>query len=327
MADKIYSWAFVGAGGMAHAMARDLAAEPRARIHSVYSRTARSAKAFAAANGECKTCASLEELIADPGVDVVYINSPNNWHYSQTKLALEAGKAVLCEKPFTLNADELSELIEIARQRKTFLMEAMWVRYLPMVVKLRELLSAKSLGEIRLVRAWFHLQLPVVPEGRIYNLAMGGGSLLDVGIYPISFASMVMGGPPAAIGSQAKIGSTGVDENFGAVFHYEDGRMATVSAGVDGSYAEDVVIHGSQGSLRTPPWKFSRFTLEKKTGEVETVELPAAGGGYVYQAQEVIRCLDAGLLESPVMPLDESLAIMQTLDSLRAQWGLSFPGE
>ena len=327
MPKQIYNWAFVAAGRMAGSMANDLTLLPNARIYSVFSRTRESMLDFSRSFGGCKMFLSLEEILADPEVDIVYISSPNHLHFPQTKLALEAGKPVLCEKPFTLNALQLAELIEIARAKRVFLMEAMWIRWLPIVVRLRELIAEDIIGVPRLLKASFHAQLSPNPDGRIYNLAMGGGSLLDLGIYPISFASLVFHNQPKEIVSAAHIGPTGIDENFGAVFQYDNG-IALVSAGVDGAFRDDISIHGFAGSIRIGhPWKLSRIIIGPREGESETITLPMEGKGYSYQAEEVMRCLDAGLLESQVMPLDESLQIMQTLDRLRNQWRLVFPGE
>lgn len=267
-------------------------------------------------------------MVADPEIDIIYISSPNHLHHPQAKLALQAGKPVLCEKPFTLDADQLADLIAVARANSVFLMEAMWIRWLPIIVKLREVMAQQVIGEPRLLKASFHAQLSMDPEGRIYNLAMGGGSLLDLGIYLISFASLIFGQQPAEIASIAHIGKTSIDEHFAAVFRYNSAAMALMSAGVDGLYRDDISVHGSAGSIRLEnPWKFGRLHFEPREGDRQTTALPIERRGYSYQAAEVMRCLDAGLHESPVMPLDESLAIMQTLDRLRAQWKLVFPNE
>lgn len=328
MNSRIYNWGFVAAGGMARHQARDLVSS-RATIHGVFSRTQESAAAFVAEFGG-QNYGTLEQMLADPAIDVVYISSPNQLHYPQAKLALEAGKAVLCEKPFTLNARQLSDLIRIARSRKVFLMEAMWIRCLPIILKLREVLQANTIGEIRLARAAFHLELPFDPTGRIYNLEMGGGSLLDLGIYPISFISMLFGAQPDQIVSHAQMTETRVDAHFGSVFHYPNGAMAAVSAGVDGLFVEDIVIQGTLGKIVVSGhrgWKLSSFSLQVRDRDAELIELPHLGTGYLYQAEEVMRCLDEGKPESPVMPLDESLGIMQTMDKLRGQWNLVYPGE
>jgi dihydrodiol dehydrogenase / D-xylose 1-dehydrogenase (NADP) len=326
---KTYNWGFVAAGAMARNQARDLAESPRAKIYGVFSRTQQSADAFSNEFGS-RTFSTLEEMLADLTIDIVYISSPNQLHYPQAKQALEAGKAVLCEKPFTLNGRQLADLIEIARRRKVFLMEAMWIRYLPVIVKLRQILDQGAFGEIKLARAAFHLDLPVNPTGRIYNPDLGGGSLLDLGIYPISFVSMLLGAAPDQIVSHAQMTATGVDAHFGAVFHYVNGSMASVSAGIDGQYVEDIVIQGTRGKiviLGHRWWKLSTLSLQLPDRDPETIELPHIGSGYLYQAEEVMRCLDNGEFESPVMPLAESLAIMQTMDRLRLQWKFAFPAE
>ncbi len=325
---KTYNWGFVAAGAMARNLARDLTESPRAKIYGVYSRTRQSADVLVR-QFSGKVYSSLEEMVADPAIDIVYISSPNQLHYPQAKLSLEAGKAVLCEKPFTLSARQLGELIDIARRRKIFLMEAMWIRWLPIIVKLREILKKGTMGEIKLVRAAFHLDLPFNPTGRIYNLELGGGSLLDLGIYPVSFISMLLGAPKE-IASNVQMTDTGVDAHFGAVFHYPNGAMASVSAGIDGQYIEDIVIQGTRGKIIVLGhrwWKLSSLSFQLVDQDPETIELPHIGAGYLYQAEEVMRCLENGEFESTTMPLDESLDIMQTMDRLRSQWKLSFPGE
>jgi predicted dehydrogenase len=328
MAGNQVRWGFVGAGWMARAMAEDMAHVDGAVVHSVAARTDASAQAFGR-DFSAKVFDSVEALAADEAVDVVYVNTPNHLHYPQVKAALEAGKPVLCEKPFTLNASELEELIRLARERKLFLMEAMWVRFLPTVVKLREHLAAGAIGEPFWLRANFHTQAPVDAGNRFYNLAMGGGALLDLGIYPISFASLVMGGQPGLIHTASQLANTGVDQHFGAVFQYDNGAMASLSAGFDGFFDDDLLIAGRKGRIRverTGGWALDGYSIERGD-QLEQVAAPRLGRGYGYQAEEVLRCLDAGLLESESMPLDESLAIMGTLDAMRAQWGMVFPGE
>jgi predicted dehydrogenase len=328
MTAKTYRWGFVAAGRMAAAMAADLRHAPRCAVAGVSSRTVESAAGFARRFGG-RVYASYDEMLADPGVDVIYVSSPNQLHYSQVKAALEAGKPVLCEKPFTLNAAQLEALIQLARSRQLFLMEAMWVRYLPIQFKLRELLQSGAIGEPLALHASFHSLAPKAESNRFYSPALGGGALLDLGIYPISFASSVLGAP-ASISSHAHIGPTGIDEHFGAVFGYASGANALVAAGIDGRLPQEAAIIGSKGSIRIPldrgGWRQNRLVLEAG-GRPRQIKANYLGSGYGYQAREVVRCLDAGELESPILPLEESLAVMRTLDALRAQWGMRFPGE
>jgi predicted dehydrogenase len=197
------------------------------------------------------------------------------------------------------------------------------------VARLCAFLAAGKIGALEWLQASFHSKPTREVDNRFFSLAMGGGALLDLGIYPISFASMVFGGPPQNITSSATLGETGVDERFGALFEYPAGGRAAISAGFGGYFEDEIVLLGTAGQIRIPRyagWKMGRLIVET-SADVEDLQIPQRGRGYGYQAAEAMRCLEAGELESPVMPLDESLAIMKTLDDLRAQWGMVFPGE
>ena len=329
MTQKTYRVGIVGAGWMARAMADDYALVDRAVVHGVVSRTQASADSFASDYG-CQVFPSLEAMLADPEIDLINITTPNQLHHPQARAALEAGKPVLLEKPFTLNAAEAADLIRLARTQRLFLMEGMWVRFLPLRARLDELLARNAVGELRLLRGSFHFHPKFDPASRLFNPELGGGALLDLGIYPISFAASIFGVAPESIVSHAHLGASGVDEHFAAILGYPDRGMALVSAGLDGRIKEDVVLYGTLGQIRIPlvhSWRQERLELIPLEGEAQEIEIPVLGCGYVHQVLEVIRCLDEGLLESPGMPLDDSLAIMRILDELRAQWGLDFPGE
>lgn len=330
MAEKIYTWGFVGAGKMAQNMARDLQFSERSKITAVASKTSRSADAFAKQFSAGNVYGDVSELVRDPDIDIIYISTPNNLHHPHAKAAIQAGKAVLLEKPFTLNAAQTKELVQLANQNGVFLMEAMWIRYLPVIEKLKELLAQKVIGNIQFLKTGFHVHLDFPPEHRTYNLALGGGALLDLGIYPISFASLIYKTQPGELVSVAKIGETGVDEHFGAVFHYPGGEMAMVSAAADGDHYQDIMIYGDRGHIKIDAhrsWKYSRMTIHPLGQPEQVHEYPYLGTGYSYQAEEVIDCLEKGDLESPAMPLKETVEIMETLDQLRSQWGLKYPGE
>jgi dihydrodiol dehydrogenase / D-xylose 1-dehydrogenase (NADP) len=325
-----YRWGIIGAGWMARMMADDLALSPRGIIHAVASRSPSSAEDFGKEYHVEKIYPVDQELVHDPEVDVVYISSPHNAHFANAALALEAGKAVLLEKPFTVNAKEAEKLIDLARAGSIFLMEAMWIRFLPIIRELRKVLDEGTIGEIRLFKAAFHQLLDYGPEHRLYNPNLAGGSLLDLGIYPISLASFVFGEPPNEIVSIPFIGATGVDEHFGAVFHYPGRRMALVSAGADGFHPQDIQIFGSKGEIRISghkSWKLDHMTLTIYGESIKEFYQPFEGGGYLFQAEEVHNCLDSGQTESGGMPLEETIIIMQTLDRLRGQWGLKYPME
>lgn len=313
---------------MARAMAADLAGVPGGSAYGVVARSQPSAETFGH-EFAARVFPSLEEMLADGDIDLIYVNSPNHLHYPQVRQALDAGKPVLCEKPFTLNSMQLAELIALARAKQLFLMEAMWVRFLPAVARLRTLLADGSIGALEWMQASFHSKPPRDASNRFYDLSMGGDALLDLGIYPVSFASMVFGAAPRQIVSSATLAETGVDEKFGALFEYPHGGRAAISAGFGGNFADEIVLLGSAGQIRMPRfagWKLDQLIIEDG-GNVEDVRHPVTGKGYGYQAAEAMRCLETGVLESPIIPLDESLAIMKTLDTLRAQWGMVFPGE
>lgn len=329
MNESGYGWGFIASGLMARTMAEDLQLTGGSRIMAVTARTETSAKAFANTYGVPNVHPSVEELVNDPEVDIVYISTPHNLHYKNAMTSLSAGKPVLIEKPFTINADQATSLLKVARENNLFLMEAMWIRYLPIIRKLREILDEGVVGQIRLFKAAFHKLLDFGPEHRLYNPALAGGSLLDLGIYPISFASFVFGDQPTHIASLPYIGETGVDEQFGAVFQYENRGMALVSAGADGMHPQDVNIYGTNGEIRVhgPTWKYDRMTVNVYGEKEETIHAAFDGGGYSFQAKEVLHCLETGKLESDAISLQETVAIMETLDRLREQWGLHYPDE
>lgn len=321
-------WGIVGTGNIAQQFARGLALLPDAQLVAVGSRSQAAADAFAQSFGGPRAYPSYEALAQDPEVQAVYVATPHPLHHANTLMCLRAGKHVLCEKPFTLNAGQLAELIAEARARRLFLMEAMWTRFLPALVQVRLLLEAGAIGEARAVTADFGFRAPFDPSSRLFDPALGGGALLDVGIYPISFASMVLGAPQQ-ISALAHLGETGVDEQAAVTLGHSGGRLALLFAATRTESQREAFVLGTGGQIKVhSPWYVpSRVTLSRPDRGDEEFELPISGNGYQYEAAEVARCLREGRLESPVMPLDESLTIMQTLDAIRAQWGLRYPGE
>jgi predicted dehydrogenase len=325
MADTI-RWGILGTGNIARKFAEGLTTAPGAQLVAVGSRTQTSADRFADQFNAPRRHTNYEALANDPQVDVIYIATPHNLHKDNSLLCLNAGKAVLCEKPFTINAAETDAVIQAARARRLFLMEAMWTRCLPAFVKIRELIRAGALGEVRMVTADFGFRTSVNAEGRLFNKVYGGGSLLDVGVYPVSLASMLLG-TPTTIKTLAYLGQTGVDEQAAMIFGYRAGQLALLSSAIRTSTPHEALIAGTEGTIKIADWWRARqFTLIAG-GKTEIIELPFEGNGYNYEAVEVMRCLCAGQLESEVMPLDESRAIMATMDAVRAQWGLTYPSE
>ena len=326
MADKV-RWGILAPGSIARSFAEGLSALPDAELTAVGSRAQERADAFGDRFGVPHRHGSYADLAADPDVDVIYVATPHSAHKDATLLCLEAGKAVLCEKPFAINAAEAEAMIRAARDRKLFLMEAMWTRFFPAVAKVREWLAQGAVGRVQMVIADFGFCAGVDPEGRLFNLELGGGGLLDVGVYAVSFASMVLGGPPAEVSGLAHLGETGVDELGGMVLKMAAGSLAVLYTAVRATTPQEAHILGTEGRIHipTPFWRPPVAVLFRE--DEERVELPAEGNGYNYQAAEVMRCLRGGRLESDIMPLDESLSVMQTLDRIREQWGLKYPME
>ncbi len=322
-------WGILGCGSIANKFALGLQAAEGAELVAVGSRTQQNADAFADKWDAPRRHASYEGLAADPDVDAVYVATPHVFHKDNSMLCLRAGKAVLCEKPSTINAADTGEMIACARENGVFLMEAVWSRFLPAHVKLRELLAEGKIGDVQMVKADFCFRSGWNPEGRLLNPALGGGGLLDIGIYTVQFSYMVFGGAPQEIKSMAHLGETGVDELAAMLLGFGPARMAVLTCGVRAGMPHEAYVIGTEGWIRiNVPWWCTQSLTLGVGGEVgETLEFPHKGNGYEYEAEEVGRCLRAGKLESDVMPLDESLAIMRTLDALRAQWGLRYPGE
>ncbi|HUT60819.1 MAG TPA: Gfo/Idh/MocA family oxidoreductase [Phycisphaerae bacterium] len=321
-------WGILGTGAIASKMAQALHQVEGAEPAAVGSRSQASADAFGDKFGVPRRHASYEALAADPDVDVVYIATPHPMHMDNSMLCLGAGKAVLCEKPFTVNAGQAREVIELARSKGLFLMEAMWSRFVPSVVKLRQLLAGGAIGEVRMVQADFGFRARLDPTGRLFDPALAGGGLLDVGVYCISLASMILG-PPVRVTGLAHIGETGVDEQAGAVLLGQGGKIAVLSCGVRTNTPHEAVVMGTDGMIRLHSrwWSGAKLTLCPAGEPAEEIDPPIAENGFVYEVQEVHRCLTAGRTESDVMPLDETVGVLATMDALRAQWGLRYPME
>jgi predicted dehydrogenase len=320
-------WGILGTGNIAKQFARGLAAVPDAALAAVGSRSQAAADAFGTEFKVPRRHASYEALARDPEVDVVYVSTPHPLHRDNSVLCLQAGKAVLCEKPFTINAGEAEEVVAIARAKKRFLMEAMWTRFQPTIVRVKQWLADGAIGEPRIVQADFGFRAGIDPKSRLFDPALGGGALLDVGVYTVAMASLVFGPKPARIDAQAHLGATGIDEQTAMVLGYANGGLAVLSCAVRANTPQETRIIGTEGAIHIPSfWRATKATLTRGSA-TETVEMPFAGNGYNYQAAEVGRCLRAGLTESPAMTLDESLAIMRTMDAVRERIGLRYPQE
>ncbi len=326
MTDSI-RWGILGTGHIANEFATGLQAIPDAVIQAVGSRTQASADAFADKYTIANRHASYEALAKDPEVDAIYVATPHPMHKDNTILCLRAGKAVLCEKPFTVNVAEAKEVVAVARETGQFCMEAMWTRFLPVYDQVRQWIADDAIGEIRMLQADFGFRADAEEAGRLLDPAMAGGSLLDVGIYPISLASMLFAKQPDKMVSLAHLSDSGVDEQGAYLFQYDGGAMAMLSGAVLTDTPWEATIMGTKGWIRIerPFWNARTATLQVGEDAPVTVTPDTIENGYNYEAMAVMDCMRKGLTEHPRMPLDESVALMETMDALRAQWGMTYP--
>lgn len=319
-------WGIIAPGKIAMKFAAALEGTEGSELFAVASRSIDKARAFSEEFHSERIYGSYEELVSDDTVNAVYIANIHPGHFSAAKLALTAGKAVLCEKPMTVNAAETEALIALAREKKVFLMEAMWMRFNPALKKVKSLVDGGRIGLLREISADF--SYIAQPDSRQIVLELGGGALLDLGIYPISLATWLVGRFPDRVTSECTLTSTGVDGTDAITFGWESGEKASLTCGVlnDGSMRAEII--GTEGSIRLPGMFHSadRFTLHTTHG-VEEYSFPFRVNGYEYEIEDVARCLREGLIESPGMPLEETLRTMRLLDSLRTEWGVVYPGE
>ncbi len=320
-------WGILATGGIAHSFARDLRTAGLDLV-AVGSRRAESAEAFAAEFDVAHAHGSYEALVADPDVDIIYIATPHPQHKDAAILALEAGKHILVEKPFTLNADEAIAIRDVAASRGLLAMEAMWTRYLPHMIRIREILAAGTLGEIRAVTADHTQLISSDPAHRLNALELGGGALLDLGIYPVSFAWDVLGAP-VAITAQARLGETGADTEVATIMTHGSGALSTTLSTSRGSGPNAASIIGTDARIDIDRVWYTptSFRVVSHDGTVlEEYTTRIEGGGMQFQAVEAARLVAAGLIDGDILPIDETVAIMQTLDDIRAQIGVRYPG-
>jgi dihydrodiol dehydrogenase / D-xylose 1-dehydrogenase (NADP) len=327
---KIFKWGVIGTGTIANNFVKGLRVLPNAEFYAVASRTKEKAEEFASKYGAVKAYGTYEELVKDSEVDVVYIATPNTAHKENAMLCLNNGKAVLCEKPFTINAQEAEEVVKLAREKKVFLMEAMWSRFFPVIEQVRKWIEDEAIGELRMITADFGFRRtgPIILEDRKVNPNLGGGALLDVGIYPIAFSSMIFGDTPKNITGLTSKCETGVDEQSTMLLGYEGGKMSVLSCAINTQTPKEARIIGNNGSIYIPEFfKATKAILEVVGEEPVTIEVPNKGNGYEYEAAAVMKCLEEGKLEHELMPLDESIAIIKVMDELRRQWEIKYPVE
>jgi predicted dehydrogenase len=319
-------WGILATGRIAGEFAEDLTLLDGAVCAAVGSRSLDTAQAFAAAHGFATAYGSWSELAADDSLDVIYVATPHNAHHAAARLCLEAGRAVLVEKPFTLDAATSQDLVDLAAAQGVFLMEAMWMRTNPVIRRIHELVSDGAIGEVTNVMADFGLSGPFPPEHRLRNPALGGGALLDLGIYPITLASLFLG-TPDEVRATGALSPDGIDENTAIALRYPGGGVASLHCGIVGATPTRATITGTEGRIEILRQFHNPrgFVLARRSQEPEQVTVPVRGNGLGYEAEEVMRCLREGLIDSPLIPLADTLAIMRVLDTIREQIGVTYP--
>ncbi len=324
---KKLRWGFLGAGGIAPTIAKDFQIAG-ITIQAVATREMNRSNIFADLFNIPNRYDSYISLVNDPEVDVVYVSTTQNFHHRDALLAIGAGKHLLLEKPFTLSASQAIEIAEAAKAKNVFVMEAMWTRFLPTMVELFRLVSEGLIGEAKIVYADHSQHLLPKRAPRLWNPALGGGALLDLGIYPISFATRVLGIPTEIVG-RSTLSEQGIDEITSIIFRYDNGAHAILETSMVTAGPVAATIHGTQGRIEIdrPFYEQTSFTVFNLENEVlNRYEGKIEGRGMHYQALHVEECITAGLLESPIMTLTESVAIMKVMDEIRSQTDISYTG-
>lgn len=325
MSHKKINWGVIGAGRIAGKFADSLVVLPEAKLLAVASRSIDKANEFADAYGVPHRYGSYEELVQDPEVDVVYIATPHVGHYAHTLLCLNHRKAVLCEKPFAMNRHQVLEMLKVAKEKEVFLMEALWTKFLPATRKMMELIEKGAIGEVKSISADFGFRADFHPEGRLFDPKLGGGALLDIGIYPLFLATTILG-KPEQVKALATFGATHVDEQCSISLAYKSGAMATLSCSIVSHTPVEACITGTEGSIRMHSRWYAptSITLCQPTKEPKAFHFKHVGNGYNYEAEEVMMCLQEGKLESSIMMHKDSLTLIEMLDWVRQEAGIMY---
>jgi predicted dehydrogenase len=324
---KKHKWGILAPGKMSAKFTRGIKLLKNAELYAVGSRDLQRAILFAKDYGFTKYYGSYEELAADPRLEIVYIASPHSHHFEHTMLCLKNGKHVICEKAFAINSKEVEVMISEAKKRNLFLMEALWPPFQPFYKKAQEIISSGILGKIIYLDGYFSFIPPYDPEDRKFNLALGGGSLLDIGIYPVIDALTFLG-VPSEIKASAVVGNTGSEESLSIIFTYPDGRMASLYSSFRTSIGIGCELYCEKGNIIVSRGRDmnQRVILALHGEEKQEFVFNPPAMGYHSEAEEVMRCLDEGRTESPVVPLSFSHDLMKTLDRIRETAGIVFPG-
>ncbi|MEC8081943.1 MAG: Gfo/Idh/MocA family oxidoreductase [Pseudomonadota bacterium] len=321
-------WGIIGTGTIAQAFAADFAHAKTGTLRAVASRSKEAADAFAERYDIELSMVDYYSLINSHEVDVIYVAVPHSLHFELTKACIKAGKHVLCEKPFTLNEAQAQELFELAEQHEVFVMEAMWTRFNPALEQAIEWVEEGEIGLLQSVQASFCFNATSQSEGRLFNKDLGGGALLDVGIYPIFLAQLFFG-KPDFIQNQAVVGDTDVDVFEQLLLGWESGQLASLEASIISQQPNRAVLSGSDGYIEFGQewYQTKTLTLVKNGGAEHAIEFDFPGLGYQFEVEEVNRCLQEGLLQSPNHSWEDTLNLLATMDEVRQDIGVYYPGE
>ncbi|MDB4180813.1 Gfo/Idh/MocA family oxidoreductase [Flavobacteriaceae bacterium] len=325
--NKKVNWGIIGLGNIATKFASDLQRSETAQLYGVASRDLNNAKKFSAKYNAIKHYGSYEELADDPEIDIIYVATPHVFHFKNTMMCLKKNKAVLCEKPMGMNAEEVRRMIEEAKSRNLFLMEGLWTRFIPATEKVIELLKKNVIGEVKSINADFGFIGDSNPENRVYNKKLGGGSLLDIGIYPI-YLSLLILGIPLDIKAMARLTETGVDSYCALLFIYENGAKATLESTIETETPTEAHICGTNGSIQLHRRFHHTEKLTCSLNGVETIlDIKYKGNGYVHEIEEVNTCLLNHAIESSKLPLKTTLDLSVILDTIREKIGLDYEAD
>ena len=322
-----FKWGIIGTGGIAKAFANDLDYVKGHKVVVVGSRTSNSAQQFASNYLGCRSYASYSELVADPILDGVYIATPHNFHKEHTIMALNAGKPVLCEKPFAVNKHEVRSMIDLAQNKGLTLMEAMWTRHLPIYEEVIDWIKKGLIGEPKLVDASLGFDSPYDPESRLWDPKLAGGSLLDVGIYPLTLADLIYETTPENVFSLAELSPDRVDAHIAITLQYQNSALATLGSAINLSLPNGASILGESGSIEIPYFWCAQKAFTTKGSEKRETVRPHEINGFEYQIREVDRCLSEGLTQSPKVSWECALSMIQLMDSIRSEIGVSYPAD
>jgi len=325
-------WGIIGVGNIANTMANTLKITPNNQLYAVASKTPSKARIFADKQG-VEHVYSYQEIVNSSEIDIIYVATTHNFHFDNAKLALEHGKHVLIEKSFTVNAKEARELVRIAREKNLFLMEAIWTRFLPSVKMLKKKITNHEIGDVKQINISFGGFAGPDYEKRLNDPALAGGVTLDMGIYAISFVCYLLGELPTDIKSMTRFSDQGVDEISNYMFRFPSGCLTNICTSYNLKMTNEAIIYGMKGFITFPEFsagqRFTTFKHEGTNDIKDTIEFHEnrPGHGFIYQVEEVVRCIQDGKLESKIIPLNETIGIMEVMDKMREEWGFIYPFE